>query len=135
MASTRTTDLGLLVLRLGLGSMFLYHGWPKVSGGPETWAKVGAATGQLGFHAIPTVMGALAAASEFGGAILLITGLFVRPAAFFMLCTMFVAASMHLGNGDGLATASHAIEDGVAFLSLLIAGGGAFSLDRRLRGR
>ncbi len=31
--SYRTRDLGLLVLRIGLGMMFTMHGYPKLMGG------------------------------------------------------------------------------------------------------
>ena len=33
----RYRDLGLLVMRVGLGLSFMAHGWPKLVGGPETW--------------------------------------------------------------------------------------------------
>lgn len=48
---------------------------------------------------------------------------------------MAVAAAMHLGKGDGLGVASHAIEDGIAFLALVLAGGGRYSLDAFIRAR
>ena len=38
-------DTGLLILRIGLGGMYLWHGWPKLSGGPERWTKLGGAMG------------------------------------------------------------------------------------------
>jgi putative oxidoreductase len=31
----RYRDAGLLVLRIGIGVMFMLHGFPKVMGGPE----------------------------------------------------------------------------------------------------
>ena len=37
----KTHDLGLLLLRVGIGIMFTIHGYPKLIGGPEMWAKVG----------------------------------------------------------------------------------------------
>ena len=33
----------LLVLRIGIGCMFLFHGAPKLFGGAEKWAQVGVA--------------------------------------------------------------------------------------------
>ena len=30
-------DSALLIFRLGLGGMFMWHGWPKIIGGPATW--------------------------------------------------------------------------------------------------
>lgn len=40
---------------------------------------------------------------------------------------------LHLGMGDGLAGASHAMEAGIMFLGLLLIGPGRFALDERLR--
>ncbi len=126
-------DLGLLVLRMGLGVMFtVQHGWPKVQGGPKAWAKLGRAMKHVGIDDYHEVFGAMAAWSEFAGGLLLMLGLFVRPSALLLTCTMVVAAAMHLGSGDGLGGASHAIEVGVACLGLTLMGAGRFSLDARL---
>ena len=122
-------DMGLLMLRVGIGVMFVIHGFPKISGGPEFWGKLGQATSALGITFAPVFWGFMAAVSEFLGGILLITGFFFRPAAAMMLMTMIVATSMHLGKGDGLMGASHAIEAGILFFSLLFIGPGRFSLD------
>ena len=37
----RTQDVGLLVVRVGLGVMFMVHGLPKLAGGPAAWTGVG----------------------------------------------------------------------------------------------
>jgi putative oxidoreductase len=123
---------GLLLIRIGIGCMFLYHGAPKMFGGPEAWEGLGMAMGSLGIHSVPVFWGFMASVSEFFGAILLILGLFFRPACILLTVTMGVAASMHLGKGDGLRGASHAIEDGILFLGLILIGPGKYSLDERL---
>jgi len=117
-------NLGLLILRLGIGGMFVYHGYGKICGGPESWEKLGMALSFVGINFAPTFFGFMAAFSEFGGGICLILGLFFREACFLLLCTMIVAASMHLGKGDGMRVASHAIEAGILFLSLIFIGPG-----------
>lgn len=126
-------DVGLLVLRVGIGLMFVHHGWPKISGGPEKWAQIGGAIANLGITVAPTFWGLMAALSEFGGGLCLIAGFKTRIAALFMACTMAVATTMHLSQGDGVSVASHAIEAGVVFLSLVLIGAGRFSLDATLR--
>ncbi|MBI2104080.1 MAG: DoxX family protein [Candidatus Omnitrophica bacterium] len=124
-------DLGLLVLRLGLGFMFaVVHGGPKLLGGPERWSAVGSAMGSFGIHAAPAAWGFLAAVSECVGGLCLMTGLLVRPAAGFMAATMAVAAAMHLAKGDGIQVASHAIEDGIVFVSLILIGAGRYTVAR-----
>ena len=132
-AGEERRDLGLLVLRLGVGVMFVVvHGGPKLFGGPERWSAIGAAMGSLGIHAFPVVWGFLAAASECVGGLCLMLGLFVRPAACFMAMTMAVAATMHLVQGDGIQRASHAIEAGIVFVSLLLIGAGRYTVPRVL---
>jgi putative oxidoreductase len=131
----RFRDQGLLILRVGLGIMFIYHGWPKIIGGPHFWHMLGMSTGHLGIHFAPTFWGFLAALAEFGGGILLLAGFLTRLACAFLFIDMFVATSMHLGNGQGLAIASHAIECGIVFLSLILIGPGRFSIDAMLCGK
>ena len=126
----RFRDEGLLLMRLGLGAMFLLHGWPKLAGGPDKWLQVGRAVSYLGIHVFPHGWGFLAALCEFGGGLCLILGLMFRPAALAMAGTMAVATTMHLGRGDGLMTASHAIELGIVFVSLALIGPGRYSVDK-----
>jgi putative oxidoreductase len=129
----RFRDLGLLVLRVGLGAMFIYHGLPKLLAGPALWAQLGTATGTLGIHFLPVFWGFLSAAAEGIGGLLLLLGLLSKPACLLMFINMVVAASFHLGKGDGLGIASHAIEVGIVFLSLVLIGPGRYSLDEVIR--
>ena len=130
-ATERPLDLGLLLLRLGMGGMFLFvHGGPKLLGGPEMWAKVGAATQHLGMHFLPMMWGFLAACAEGLGGLCLMLGIFTRPAAALMAITMAVATMTHLTQGDGVQVASHAIEAGLVFIGLLVTGPGEYSVER-----
>ncbi|GJM45338.1 MAG: quinol oxidase [Gemmatimonadota bacterium] len=130
-------DLGLLIVRLGVGlSMAILHGWGKITGGPELWAKIGGAMGNLGLAFAPAFWGFLAAFAEFGGSILLILGVFFRPAAAMLAFTMLVAAGHHLSlpagePGAGWNAASHALELLAVYLGLLLTGPGRHTLLRR----
>jgi putative oxidoreductase len=128
---TKYRDFGLLLLRLGLGAMFvLVHGWPKLKAGPAAWRKVGEAMGYLHVHFAPEMWGLLAALAEFGGGILLILGLLFRPACGALTFTMAVAATMLIHEkGFGIAS-SQPIELGIVFLALIFIGPGRFSLDK-----
>lgn len=127
---------GLLLLRVGVGTMFLLvHGGPKLLGGPPVWEKIGGAMAVVGVSILPVFWGFLAAASEGIGGLCVALGLFTRPAAFFMTATMAVASTMHLSHGDGLQKASHAIELGVVFAALFLTGPGRYSVDRWLVAR
>ncbi len=132
MEKEKARDVGLLILRLGLGVMFVaVHGGPKLFGGPEMWSRVGMAMGSVGIHVFPVFWGFLAAVSEFVGGLCLILGLFTRPAAILLGATMMVAMMMHLTQGDGIQVASHAIENGIMCLSLFFMGAGGYSVDQR----
>lgn len=129
----RFRDHGLLVIRLGLGLMFLFvHGGPKMLAGTATWVKLGEAMGPLALG-VPVFWGFMAAFAESVGALFIMTGLFFRPAILMLVVTMAVAAAKHLGipadqPGGGLKGASHAIEVGIVFLGLLFTGPGRFAI-------
>ena len=130
---SRYRNIGILILRIGIGCMFLFHGAPKMFGGPEKWEGLGMAMSSVGIRFMPAFWGFMASFAEFFGGICLILGLFFRPACILLTITMAIAASMHLGKGDGLRGASHAIEDGIVFLSLILIGPGTYSLDEMFR--
>jgi putative oxidoreductase len=124
----RQRDLGLLVLRVGIGAMFMAHGWPKMVGGPAMWETLGGAVAVFGIGFAPVFWGFMAAFAELGGGLLLALGMAFRPACALLLCTMIVASARHLTQGDGFGKASHAIEAGILFFSLLLIGPGAYRL-------
>jgi len=128
-------DAGILVLRVGIGVMFILHGFPKLIGGTETWAGLGQAMGTFGIGFAPAFWGFMAALAEFGGGICLIIGLGFRIACALMAFTMLVASAMHLSQGHGIKGAAHAIELLIVFLSLMIIGSGKFSLARKVQVR
>lgn len=121
-----TRDLGLLLLRLGLGGMFVYHGLPKLLGGPARWEALGRATRAFGIDFAPTFFGFMAAVAEAGGGLCLALGLLFRPALAMLVSTMVVAAAFHLDRGDGFGKASHAIEAAIVFASMLLIGPGRY---------
>ncbi|MCF7822994.1 MAG: DoxX family protein [Candidatus Marinimicrobia bacterium] len=127
--SDKYRDMGVLLLRVGIGISFMVHGYPKIIGGLESWTKLGKAFTDLGFDLLPGFWGFMAAFSEFGGGFLLAIGLLTRPASFLMFVTMIVALLMHLKQGDTFGRYSNALKSGVIFLSFLFIGPGKYSLD------
>jgi len=128
-------DIASLLLRIGLGTMFLFHGGPKLLGGPDTWTKVGAAMTGLGIPFAPTFWGLMAALSEFGGGLLLVLGALTRPASLFLAFTMLVATSKLALRHDGFDDWSHPAENAITFVALFILGPGRYTLGATLRAR
>ncbi len=129
-------DFGLLLIRLVLGlSYMIVHGGQKLIAGPQLWAKIGSAVGYLGINFSFTAWGFLAACAEFFGGLLILLGLFFRPASVFIIITMFVAANSGLEGGSSLGTIAHPIELGITILGLFFTGPGKYSLDYQLFGR
>lgn len=131
--SDRFRDLGLLLLRVGIGGMFMFHGWPKLAGGATLWKKLGKAMTHLGIDFAPTFWGFMAAFAEFFGGLLIALGVGFRPALLLLTMTMVVAATTHLMNGERFGKASHAIEAGILFLSLILIGPGKHTLQAKLK--
>ena len=125
-------DLGLLILRIGIGIMFMLHGWPKISGGTEKWNALGGSMESFGIDFFPGFWGFMAAFAEFFGGLLLLVGLFFRPVALLLFFTMLVATAKHLSGGDDFGGYSHALESGILFLSLFFIGPGKYSLDEKV---
>jgi putative oxidoreductase len=123
-------DLGLLILRVGIGAMFIFHGLPKLLGGPARWSQLGSAMKAFGIDFAPTVWGFMAALAEAGGGLCLALGVAFRPALVLLASTMVVATAHHLHKGDGFARASHAIEAAILFFALLFIGAGKYRLRR-----
>lgn len=132
-SSSKYYNLGLLIIRLSIGFSFVYfHGWEKITGGVDKWEMLGNQMQYAGINFLPVVWGFMAALAEFGGGLLLMIGLFTRPAAFFMATTMLVANLMHYYK-DGLE--AHPFEMLFIFIALFIMGAGKYSLDAKIKFR
>ena len=126
------SNIGLLVLRLGVGARFIHFGLGKFLKGPELWAKLGGSMEFYGIHFWPALWGFMAAFSEFAGGVSMALGLFVRPFAAMLVFTM-ITASLTVGAQSGFAAAAHSTDMGIVFLSIAIMGGGDYALGRRIR--
>ena len=124
-------NTGLLILRVGLGVMMIIHGFPKLAGGPAGWESLGSSMKVVGIDFLPVFWGLIAAVTEGIGGLFLILGLFFRPVNMLLVITMVIAALVHFGKGDGIGGASHAIELGIVFFSLIFIGPGKYSIDKK----
>ncbi|GAA4339454.1 DoxX family protein [Variovorax defluvii] len=81
----RSDDTGKFVLRVALGILMLMHGVAKISGG------VGFAANMLVSHGLPGALAYLVYVGEIVAPVLLIIGLYTRPAAWIVVINMVVA--------------------------------------------
>jgi len=128
-------NYGLLLLRIGIGLMFFFHGLPKVLGGIEKWEKLGGAMSHLGIQVYPVFWGFMASVSECFGGLLLAAGLLFTPTCGLLFITMAVASMKHISVGDSFAKSSHAVEAAILFFSLMLIGPGSFTLNKLWKSR
>ena len=121
----RLHPLAILVLRLALAAIMIYHGWQKVFGGMPRFM------GMLQGMGIPPVLGYLSAAAEFGGGILLVVGLLTRLAALSIVIDMAVAIDkVHWKNGfKGPGGYEFPMACAAIAFALIFLGAGPISLD------
>lgn len=121
-----------LILRFGLGfNQVFAHGLPKLME-PDRWENTGRAMASLGITFAPTFWGFMAGFSETVCGVLLLLGLFTRPASLVLLWVMFVAAAQNVATAGSLGGGrAHPVDAGIGILALLILGAGSMSLDRR----
>jgi putative oxidoreductase len=125
------TDLGLLLLRIGIGAMFIAHGWGKLIGGHDKWMKVGEKVSLIGIEFGHVFFGFMAAFAETFGGLFLILGVLWIPANLLLLMTMIVATNYHIVNEDSFPDISHSAEAGILFLALILIGPGKYRLFNR----
>ncbi len=137
-----TESLSLILLRMPLGLIFMAHGSQKLFGlfgGTGVSATLKTFEEKMG---IPPLFTILAMIAEFGGGLGVLLGCLTRLSALGVASVMAVAIyKVHLVNGFFLnwyctAGKGHGIEYNIALLgmalSLVLTGGGKWSIDRML---
>ena len=127
------TSVGLLLIRLMLAVVFIFHGSQKLFGafgGPGLEGFAGF-LGQIGAP-VPMVSAVLAGSAEFFGGILLGVGLLTRLAVIPMVFTMLVASFAVHGSAFSIQQGGmeYALTLAVVLTGLGLTGAGALSLDR-----
>ena len=124
----RNADLGLLLLRIGLGGLMIaLHGWGKLKG---VFAGSFGMPDVIGIGSVATTI--LAVFSEFICAALVVLGLWTRLASVFLLATMGVAfVAAHEMKLVGAGNGEKPLLFFIGFLILFLAGAGKYSFDKK----
>ena len=94
------TDVGLLILRIGLATVFLAHGSQKMFGWFGGHGLEATVAGMVATNGIPAPLAYLATFTEFFGGLAVLGGLLSRLASLGLLITMLVAIfGVHLNGG------------------------------------
>jgi putative oxidoreductase len=124
--------LALLLLRLALGAIFIYHGYPKLFGDTQ---DAMASFVRMGF---PGYFVYIAGAVELFGGSMLVLGLFARVAALLLTGEMAVALwKVHLPHGGVMAVDQYQLPLALAAAAFVLAatGAGIISADQLAFGR
>jgi putative oxidoreductase len=134
------TDIGLLILRIGLALVFIAHGWPKLNPNSPMKGTVGFAAGLKSMGVpLPGVAAWIVALLETFGSLLLIVGFGTRVLAILFVINMLVAiVQARIGMMKSSFAGGNAIGWEFEFillvssLLLFFTGAGAYSLDALL---
>jgi len=121
-------DVGLLILRVSMGSMMITHGWHKLTGFSE---MSGSFPDPVGIGAAATL--AIAVFAEFFCSAFVIAGFLTRLAAVPIAATMAGAALIHHA-ADPMKVKELPFVYLAAFTVIALAGAGKLSVDG-IRGR
>ena len=126
----RLQPLALLAMRLALGTVMVAHGYHKVFGGLHHHVEFVSSLGLPGWTAY------LSTLAEFLGGLLVLVGLFTRPAAFAICIDLVVAIwKVHLHNGlSGNGGYEFPLALATLAFGLIFFGAGPFAIDHILRG-
>jgi putative oxidoreductase len=124
--------IALLLIRIASGLAFLYHGSAVLFG---AFGGPGPAKFSAAMHA-PVVIGYLVGIAQLAGGLAMLTGILIRLGAACIIIVMLGAIFLvHLPHGFdiGKGGMEYALTQLLIAIAVLIAGGGAWSLD--LKGR
>ncbi|MGL4305743.1 MAG: DoxX family protein [Mycobacteriaceae bacterium] len=129
MSSTFPRDIAVLIARLGIGVIFIAHGWQK-------FFTNGIEATRAGFKAmeapVPDLSAVVAATIELGGGIALVVGV-LTPIAGILLALNMLGAFFIAHTGNGLFVTDGGYEYvlalGVASLLIAAVGPGKLSVD------
>lgn len=125
-------NLGLLLIRIGVGLVVVYHGYPKLIGGEATWAELGSIMNTLGITFYPIAWGLAFAAIQSIGGLLFLLGVFFRGATFFLFLNMLIVTLVTFLQ-NRLIGIEYPFMLMMIFLSMLLLREGRYALSRFIR--
>jgi putative oxidoreductase len=122
-------DFGLLLLRVSVGILFILYTAPPLMGGPSAWAHFGTGARNWGIHSHFQIWGFIIALLGCVGGVLVIFGLFFRPAVLVLL-VLGIGHAIAVKHGSGWRRALPSIEMCFVLTGILFVGPGKYSVDK-----
>ncbi|SKA14145.1 putative oxidoreductase [Chitinophaga eiseniae] len=113
-------QFAFLVLRIGIGVLFVVFGIQKIMGGPAMWEFLGGTLKMVGISRWPAFWGFMATLAELLGGLALITGFFIRPAGMALLLTMVIATLFKISSGAPFADVAFPLSMIVVFAACIL---------------
>lgn len=126
---SKYSDLGLLLLRIGVGAIFIYHGWGKLTG----IEGVQGFFGNIGIP-LPALMAWVVAIVEFFGGIMVLLGAYAKI-PYLLLAAVMVVALLTVKISAGFEAARIDMMLLLTTLALFFLGSGSYSVDHKLANR
>ncbi len=125
-SNSKTSDLALLLLRIGVGVIFIVAGWGKLTGIEGTIQFFG----NIGIP-LPAVMAWVVAIVEFVGGIMVLLGAYAKI-PYLLFAIIMVVALFTTKLGGEFSAARLDIMLLLTSLALFFLGSGAYSVDNKI---
>ena len=122
-------EVGLLLIRISIGLLFILYTAPALIGGPKAWGHFGTGASHFGLHSHVQVWGFLGALLGCLGGILMIFGLFFRIGVLLVL-VIAIGHAIAAYEGTGFRVALPSIEMCFVLAGVLFIGPGKYSVDK-----
>lgn len=126
-------QLGLTIIRIGLGVILTIFGCQKLMSGTTNLAQIGSAVGLFGITWGYLWWGYAAALTELCGGLAFAFGFHTRIVAIPIACLLIVALRFHLQNNDPFMKWACALLCLCVVAGIFIAGSGIYSLDHVIK--
>lgn len=133
--SAALQHLGLTVIRISFGIIFLVFGYNKLISGTTNITQVGSAISLFGFTHGYLLWGYAAALTEFFCGLAYILGLWTRIASLPLIWLLIVALKFHFQNGDAFTVWGFPCMSLCIVVGFFIAGSGIYSADYIMHSR
>jgi putative oxidoreductase len=130
--SAALQQLGLAVIRIGVGVIFIIFGYNKLISGTANLTQIGSAMSLFGITRGYIFWGYLAALTELCAGLTYVIGFCTRIASLPLICLLVVALRYHITKGDPFTTWGFACSLLCVAVGFFIAGSGTFSIDHVL---